>query len=73
MTKYFDVHVFITRGSGYSIGVEMETPNNKKDYPDDDEVIEFARANNKFTERGDENYVDYVEQIDEEQYKQMTI
>jgi len=62
---YYDVHVFFSRTDGYSIPV-------KTDYTmDDDEVIDFARENNLFTDDGDGNHVDYVEQIDENQYKAM--
>jgi len=65
--KYYDVHVFITRGTGYSIPVEMDPYKNYSD----DEVIEFAAENQLFTEEGDEKYVDTVTRIDKDEFNQM--
>jgi hypothetical protein len=63
MKNYYDVHVFYSRQDGYSVPV-------KTDYSmDEEEVIEFARDNNLFTDDGDGNHVDYVEEIDEVTYK----
>ena len=68
--KYYDVHVFINRVTGYSIPVEMETRQTNKNYSDD-EVIEHCVDNNLFTEDGDESMVDNVTRIDKDEYDQM--
>lgn len=67
-TYYYDVHVFFSRQDGYSIGVAIESTNPLSE----DQVIEFAADNNLFTDDGDQNHVDYVEEIDEIQYKLLT-
>lgn len=56
---YYDVHVFFSRFDGYSIPVKTDRP------MDEEDVIEFARDNDLFTEDGDGNHVDYVEEIDD--------
>lgn len=66
-TKYFDVHVFVNRKHGYSIGVKMEVPVNTN--VDDDDVIAFASKNNLFSEEGDGENVDYVDELDAEEFK----
>lgn len=60
---YYDVHVFYSRQDGYSVPVKSEWP------IDEEEAIEIARDNGLFTEDGDGNHVDNVEEIDEETYK----
>jgi hypothetical protein len=67
-TLYFDVHVFIRRGEGYSIPVKIETDKNGVL---DDEVIQHAIDNKQFSEVGDAQMVDYVDEIDSEQYSAM--
>ncbi len=67
-TKYFDVHVFISRKNGYSLGVKMEVPIGTK--VDDDDVIEFASKNKLFVEDGDGESVDEVDEITEEDFKE---
>lgn len=64
MTKYYELHVFFSRYDGYSVAVKIDT---NKDLTDD-EVIEFARDNNEFTEDGDALHVDYVAECDESVY-----
>ena len=67
-TRFYDVHVFFSRQDGYSIGVKIESS-----IPlSDEEIIEFAADSNLFTDDGDQNYVDYVEEISETQYKLLT-
>ena len=62
MTKYYDVHVFFSRHDGYSKPVKIES-----DEPmSDEQIIDDAGL-----EDGDENQVDYVEEIDEETYKML--
>jgi hypothetical protein len=65
---YYDVHVFLSRQDGYSIGIEIESARPLTE----DQVIEFAADCLLFTDDGDQNHVDYVEEIDEEQYKLLT-
>jgi hypothetical protein len=67
-TRFYDVHVFYTRNDGYSIGVKIET----LEPLTDEQVIEFATDNNMFTDDGDGNHVDYVNEIDEDEYKLLT-
>lgn len=62
MTKYYDVHVFISRHDGYSKPVKIET----NEAMSDEQIIDEAGL-----EDGDENQVDYVEEIDEETYKML--
>lgn len=64
--KYFDVHVFINRNNGYSLGVKMEVP--KGTDVDDDDVIEYASKNKLFGEEGDGEMVDFVDEIDEAEF-----
>lgn len=68
-TLYFDVHVFFSSGEGYSIPVKIET--DKDNSIDDDEIIQHAIDNNLFSETGDAKMVDYVDEIDLEQYSAM--
>ena len=65
---YYDVHVFISRKSGYSIPVMIET---NDDMLLDDEVIQYCIDNKRFTEEGDENQVDTVDEISEYEYQLM--
>lgn len=65
---FYDVHVFFSRQDGYSIGVEIESTRPLSE----DQIIEFAADNNLFTDDGDQNHVDYVEEISEAEYKLLT-
>lgn len=62
MTKYYDVHVFLSRHDGYSVPVKIEPDEPKSE----EQIIDEANLQD-----GDENFVDYVEEIDEQQYKEM--
>jgi uncharacterized protein YneR len=66
-TRFYDVHVFFSRNDGYSIGVKVESVNPLSE----EQILEFATDNNLFTDDGDQNHVDYVEEIDEVEYKLM--
>jgi hypothetical protein len=63
--KYFDLHVFLSRNKGYSLGVKIETENEISE----DEVIEYAEKNDLFTESGDGSMVDCVDEIGETEFK----
>jgi hypothetical protein len=67
-TRFYDVHVFFSRQDGYSIGVKIESVKPLSE----DQIIEFAADSDMFTDYGDENYVDYVEEIAEREYKSLT-
>lgn len=67
-TRFYDVHVFFSRQDGYSIGVKIESIKPLSE----DQVIEFAADNLLFTDDGDQNHVDYVEEISEKEYKSLT-
>ena len=66
--RFYDVHVFYSRSDGYSIGVEIESVNPLSD----EQILEFATDNNLFTDDGDQNHVDCIDEIDEEVYKLLT-
>lgn len=60
--KHYDIHITYdsTRdGAGYSIFVKANN---------EDEALQHAIDNQLFEEKGDEKYVDYIEEIDEEDY-----
>ena len=66
--KYYDIHLNHHRtkeGEGYSIFVKVNTSS-------ENEVLQYAINNHLFEEDGDEKYVDYVEEIDEEDYHDAT-
>lgn len=66
--RYYDIHVNYDGtkdGAGYSIFV-------KANVSSEDEVLQYAINNHLFEEDGDEKYVDYVEEIDEEDYHDAT-
>jgi uncharacterized beta-barrel protein YwiB (DUF1934 family) len=63
-TRFYDVHVFYGRQNGYSVGVKIESVNRLNE----EQIIEFTTDNDLFTDDGDQNYVDYVEEIDEQTY-----
>jgi hypothetical protein len=66
-TRFYDVHVFFSRQDGYSVGVKIESVKPLSE----DQVIEFAADNSLFTDDGDQNHVDYVEEIAENEYKSL--
>lgn len=66
-TYYYEVHVFFSRTDGYSIPVKVESARPLSE----DQIIEFAADNCLFTDDGDQNNVDYVEEIDEKTYKEL--
>ena len=66
-TRFYDVHVFFSRQDGYSIGVKIESAKPLSE----GQILEFAYDNNLFTDDGDHNHVDYVEEITESEYKNL--
>ena len=65
--RYFEVHCFFRRNEGYSIPVKMT---GDETYTDD-EVIQHCIDKKLFSDEGDEEYVDYVEEITFEEYTSM--
>jgi hypothetical protein len=63
-TRFYDVHVFFSRQDGYSIGVKIESANPLSD----EQILEFAADNQLFTDDGDQNHVDTIDEIDESVY-----
>jgi hypothetical protein len=59
---YYDIHVDIPK-NGYSIGLKTNFELN-----DIDEVISEIIKQNKFEERGDSSFVDFFEEISEEEF-----
>jgi CBS domain containing-hemolysin-like protein len=67
--QYFDVHVFHSRKDGYSVPVAMSDKNEDDAYMDE-EVIESAVAQG-ILDSEEANYVDSVDDINEQEYNQM--
>jgi hypothetical protein len=63
-TRFYDVHVFFSRNDGYTIGVKIESINPLSE----EQIIEFAADNQLFTDDGDQNHVDTIDEIDESVY-----
>jgi len=62
--KYFDVHVFYSRSNGYSVPIKINTSEIDED---DDTIINYAIARDKL-EPDDADQVDYVEEIEYDDY-----
>ena len=67
-TYYYDVHVFYSRNDGFSKPIKIETD---KIFTDDD-VIQYAVDNGHIGSE-DVKHVDYVTEIDEEEYNEMIL
>lgn len=65
MTRFYNVHVFFSRQDGYSVPVKIDT----EDPMSEDQIIDEAASLGLFTDSGDENHVDCVDEIDEDDYK----
>ena len=66
---YFDIHVFFSRTNGYSVPLEVDIEELLLGYLDED-IIQLAIDREKL-ESDDAKCVDYVKEIDEEQYNKM--
>lgn len=64
--QYFDVHCQFEK-SGYSIPVKMVGYRTQTDQS----VIEHCKNEELFEQKGDEDFVDYVTEIEEDEYNQM--
>jgi len=64
MKYYYELHCFFGGNNGYSIFVEVDKQMNV------DELVQWCRDNKKFEEEGDEDYVDYTEEITELEYNE---
>jgi len=64
MKTYYDVHVFYSRDDGFSVPVATDEPMS------DEEVINVALENEDLDSE-DAKHVDYVEEIDEDDYNDM--
>lgn len=62
---FYDIHVFLSRSEGYSLGLASEVPLTE------DEAIAEAARQNRFTEEGDGDYVDVVDEITEKEYREI--
>ncbi len=62
---YYDIHVLLSRTSGYSIGLASQTELT------DDEAIAEAVKQNRFENVGDDDSVDDVTPISAEHYKEI--
>ena len=67
-SRFYSVHVFFSRADGYSIGVKIESVNPLSD----EQILEFAADTGLFTDDGDQNHVDTIDEIDESVYKLLT-
>lgn len=66
--KYYDIHVnydWTKEGAGYSIFVKVNASS-------ENEVLQYAIDNHLFEEDRNEKYIDYVKEIDEEDYHDAT-
>ena len=61
--KYYDIHVEIPK-QGYSVGLKSEVELT------DDEIIKKLVELNKFEEKGDEQFIDSIEEITEEEFNE---
>ena len=66
--KYYDIHVTYGKkdGDGYSIPIAIENGT-------EGDAIEKAKAEGKFEYEEDIDCIDYVEEIDEDEYNDMTL
>lgn len=60
---YYDIHVFFSRSEGYSFGLTSLV-----DLSEDDAIAEAVKQG-KFSETGDERYVDCVDEISAKEYE----
>lgn len=67
MKKYFNIGVFYHKKNSFSVYVEM--PVETDENIDDDVVVQYAIDNDMMDEE-DANQVIYVEEMEEEDYKQ---
>jgi uncharacterized protein YneR len=67
-TRFYEVHVFFSRADGYSIGVKIESVNRLSE----EQIIEFTADNNLFTDDGDQNHVNYAQEISEVEFNLLT-
>lgn len=65
--RYYDVHCFFDRTDGYSIPVKIVSER----ILNDDEIIQHCIDNDLFSQEGDDAFVNYVEEIDKEDYQDM--
>ncbi len=63
---YFDLHVFYSRKSGFSVPVKIQAESK----PTEEQVIENALMND-LIDSEDANHVDYVDDIDSGTYNEM--
>lgn len=63
---YFDLHVFHSRNNGFSVPVKIQAETK----PTEEQVIEHALMND-LIDSEDADSVDYVDDIEEDTYKEM--
>lgn len=66
MKKYYDLHVFHSRNDRFSVPLEIESDVELSE----NDVIDFA-VNKDHIDLDDAEHVDYVNEIDEDDYKLM--
>ena len=64
MKRYYDIHLFYSRRDGYSLPFSTES---EKELSEEN-VIQLA-IDNKFIDTDDADYIDYVNEISEVEYK----
>lgn len=69
MTRYFDLHVFHDRKNGFSVPIKMDNVTEGLIW--DEQVIEHA-LQKKLIDTEDAQSVDYVDEISEDTFKQMS-
>jgi hypothetical protein len=71
MAQYFDLHVFHSRKDGYSVPVAILDREPEQSF-DDDYIIEISVRHN-ILDAEEANYVDTIDEISEQEYKEMTV
>jgi len=66
MKKYYDLHVFHSRKESFSVPLEIESDVELSEI----DVIDFA-INKDHIDLEDSEHVDYINEIEEENYNQM--
>ena len=61
---YYNVHVQVDNKNGYSFGIKSEVE------LEDGEVINLARIEKKFEEEWDDEFIDFMEEVSEEQFNE---
>lgn len=70
-TRYFEIHISLSRDEGFSIFIEVPESEigNNATYDDEEDAVRFAFEKNKIKEEH-MPLIDYVSEIEEDEYKE---